>query len=149
MNKLVLVLLAAVLVAAVGYKLYTKDAGEPIMRQNVSEDLRSVSSTTSVEETPVNKGVSSITHTITMTDAGYEPSTLSIRRGDSVRFVNQSSGQFWPASGKHPTHEICSQFDPKRALPKGDNYTVKFDETKTCPFHDHLNPAFRGSIMVQ
>lgn len=149
MRKFVFLLLAVVLLAAIGYRFYTRNSAEPDLRQNLSDSPGLVSSMPPAAE-PLAGGIASTSvYTITMTDAGYEPPALSIKRGDSVRFVNQSNGQFWPASGKHPTHEICPQFDPKRALPKGESYEVKFDEVKTCSFHDHLHPALRGSITVQ
>ena len=37
------------------------------------------------------------TFTITRTDAGYEPSQITIKKGSTVTFVNNSSEAAWPA----------------------------------------------------
>lgn len=88
---------------------------------------------------------------------GFEPSPLTIARGDTVIFKNNSSQLVWPASDSHPTHAIypspggCigSTFDACRGLGVGDTWSFRFDHAGTWQYHDHLNPRSGGTIFVK
>lgn len=87
-----------------------------------------------------------------MTLSGAAPATLTIRAGDSVRFINDTEALFWPASDPHPTHTMCPGFDANRGLRFGESYVLRFATARTCTYHDHLNNmnALRtGSVIVQ
>ena len=94
---------------------------------------------------------------ITYTDTGYSPSTLEIKIGDAVTFKNQSSRPMWTASAAHPTHRIypttggCigSTFDACKSVEIGDSWSFRFDITGMWKYHDHLNPSYFGTIIVQ
>lgn len=92
-----------------------------------------------------------VTHTVRLTASGMVPGELRISAGDLVVFTTDVAG-FWPASDPHPTHTLCPGFDAKRALGVGDRYEVPFLTSRTCLYHDHLNPSdvtHRGTIIVQ
>lgn len=97
------------------------------------------------EATMENKDVT----VIEMTANGFNPPALTIKAGTTVKFENKDNVPHWPASGVHPTHEICRGFDARRGVPPGESYLFTFTEVKTCPMHDHLNPSMRGSITVE
>lgn len=86
---------------------------------------------------------------VEITAGGFAPAELKIKVGTMVKFTNRDSAPHWPASGVHPTHEICSGFDALKALAKDESYSFTFNTAKTCPFHDHLNPSLRGSVVVE
>ncbi|MFY9462350.1 MAG: hypothetical protein WAP51_04070, partial [Candidatus Sungiibacteriota bacterium] len=86
--------------------------------------------------------------TIEMLPDVFSPQTLTIAVGTTVRFVNKDKVDRWPASGFHPTHQICPGFDSKGSMKPGASYRFTFTEAKQCPMHDHLNPAIRGTIVV-
>lgn len=96
---------------------------------------------------------------IVYTENGYEPKTVTIQKGDTVRFVNNAAEQeSWPASAVHPTHSIypgksdddClgSSFDSCRGLLPGEFWEFTFDEVGEWRFHDHLHPSKTGSVIV-
>lgn len=87
--------------------------------------------------------------TIEMTANGFNPSQITIPVGGTVRFVNNDETERWPASGFHPTHQLCPGFDSLKPMAPGESYEFTFKEAKTCPMHDHLNPSLRGSIKVE
>ena len=88
------------------------------------------------------------THPIIFSDQGINTNNLTIRVGDEVQFINNSSTMRWPASGPHPTHTICPGFDSLRGLKTGESYSYTFLEAKTCPWHDHLKPSLNGQIVI-
>ena len=89
------------------------------------------------------------THTINMTSAGFSTSSLEIKKGDTVKFVSQDSGNRWPASDPHPIHTNEPGFDSKGPVRSGESYEHTFTKTGTFGFHDHLAPQFGGIIIVE
>ena len=95
--------------------------------------------------------------TVNMTSAGFEPSTLTINKGDTVAFVNVDTAPHHPASAVHPTHAVypepggCvgSKFDACGNVEPGQNFTFTFDYAGSWKYHDHLNLAHYGTIVVQ
>ena len=79
----------------------------------------------------------------------FDPSTLRVLAGTRVTFVNKSAKPVWPASGVHPTHEICPGFDALQSLKQGETYAFVFEEAKDCPFHNHAAPGEKGVIEVK
>jgi len=63
---------------------------------------------------------------VKFTDNGFEPSTLTVSSGDTVKFENKSSDDFWPASNVHPTHLLYPGFDAKKPVLPGDSYSFTF-----------------------
>lgn len=88
-------------------------------------------------------------YVIEMTARGFSPVNLNVPPGTTVKFINRDSATHWPASDIHPTHQICPGFDSLSPVQAGASHSFKFETAKTCPMHDHLNPALKGSIIVQ
>lgn len=86
---------------------------------------------------------------VLLTASGFSPSSITIPVGTTVKFMNTDSVPRWPASGVHPTHQVCPGFDALKPLAPGESYSFTFGTAKTCPAHDHLNPGMRGTITVQ
>lgn len=87
--------------------------------------------------------------TVELTASGFSPAETTVKAGDTVKFVNKDAKNHWPASGVHPTHQLCPGFDAIGGVKPGESYSFTFTEKKECPIHDHLNPATRGKIIVQ
>ena len=94
--------------------------------------------------TPVAK-----TYEVKMAGSAFDPASLTIKKGDTVKFVNTASKAIWPASAPHPTHTDYPEFDPKQGIAAGSSWSFVFTKTGTWKYHDHLNPAARGTITVE
>lgn len=111
----------------------------------------------SQENNPAPAAEAPTENVVTYTDAGYSPTPLAIKIGETVTFKNESSRSMWPASALHPTHReypttggcIGSTFDACRGVQKGDFWSFKFDIAGTWRYHDHLNPGSFGAIIVE
>ncbi len=102
-------------------------------------------------------------YTVEVTNSGFEPSDLTLKSGDSVRFVAMDNGRHWPASALHPLHQEypgssigkCNGpeqdqiFDACRVLPEGQGFEFRFTEKGTWKYHDHLHPSLTGTITVE
>ena len=95
--------------------------------------------------------------------ASYNPSSVEISVGDTVRFENNSDSRImWPASAVHPTHTVypdssigkCGTedaedtFDACGTLDPGESYSFTFDWVGQWGYHDHLRPSTNGKITV-
>lgn len=100
---------------------------------------------------------------VSYTGSGYSPATLRVTAGTTVTFRNNGSGEMWPASAVHPTHKVypgsgiekCGTseeskiFDACRGIAPGSAWSFKFDQVGSWNYHNHLNPSFRGTIVVE
>lgn len=100
--------------------------------------------------------------TVVYSDNGYSPSEVSVKVGESVTFLNQSSRATWPASANHPTHtvypgstigkcgtdEALDIFDACGGVAPGESWEFTFNEAGTWGYHDHLRANYRGSVVV-
>ena len=109
------------------------------------------------------EGSSPETYTVQFTSEGYVPKELTIKKGDTVKWVNTMDIQIWPASARHPTHTVypgsniekCGTseergiFDACRGFGKGQSWSFTFNEVGSWFYHDHLTPTFFGKITVE
>lgn len=98
---------------------------------------------------------------ITYTDAGFSPAEVTINKGQTVRWVNQSSGDMWVGSAMHPTHEVysgttlaqhCEPGDPNDSLDQcanGEVYEFTFDKVGQWGYHNHSRANHFGRVIVQ
>lgn len=84
--------------------------------------------------------------TITITNAGVvSPSSVTIRQGGRVTFVNNDVRPHDMASDPHPSHEDCPPLDQVGFLSPGQSRTSgNFNTVRTCGFHDHNQPSSTG-----
>lgn len=88
------------------------------------------------------------TSVIEITREGFNPKEIMISARQRVRFTNKDTGEHWPASNPHPTHEDLNGFDPLRPLAPGDSWEYTPATEGSWGFHDHLYPHRRGLILV-
>ncbi len=103
------------------------------------------------------------THEIIYTDAGYSPSMLTIKVGDTVTWKNQSSAGDWVGSAMHPTHTVYSgttlqqhcpdtsntSFDECKADKSGESWSFTFTKAGAWGYHNHVNAKHFGKVTVE
>lgn len=99
-----------------------------------------------VDEMIVNDGEMVL---VTYTDSGFSPKSVTIDAGDTIRFMNESSGTFWPAAKPHPFHTSVPGFDAKRAISAGSSYEFTFTKTGTFGYHNHPYSSISGTVIVR
>ena len=101
--------------------------------------------------------------TVEITNNGFSPETITIKRGERITWLNKKTGASWPASAVHPSHKTypgsdiakCGTddenviFDACKGLAQGETYTFAFNEVGSWNYHDHLNPNLRGTVIVE
>jgi plastocyanin len=85
-------------------------------------------------------GHSASSHTVTLSHIRFHPGTLSIKRGDSVRWL-------WQDKGKE--HNVTGKGFKSRTMAKG-SFGVRFTKAGTFNYHCtiHVEEGMRGKIVV-
>lgn len=88
---------------------------------------------------------------------GFSPQTLTIKQGQSVRFVNNANGELWIAaigSGNnqvYPGESSCggSSFDSCQVLHIGDFWQFTFNSPGTWIYQNNVDTTQAGVVIVQ
>jgi plastocyanin len=93
---------------------------------------------------------------ISYTDAGFEPATVRVQAGDTIRFTNNSSGEMWVAASTkegalYPGKGTCGQspFDTCKAISRGMFYEFTFEKAGTWGYHDNSQSAMTGKVIAE
>lgn len=96
--------------------------------------------------------------TVTYTNNGFTPKKINVSKGDTVKWVNESSRRMWVASAVHPIHTIypekteadClgSSFDACTGISVGQSYEFTFNEAGSWNYHNHLVASQVGTVVV-
>ncbi len=95
--------------------------------------------------------------------SGFSSSTVTINKGDTVKWTNSDGSNAWPATAMHPTHTVypgsdinkcgtseeSSIFDACKGLAQGKSYQFTFNEKGEWKYHNHLNPSQTGTVVVE
>lgn len=153
-TKTLIALIVIVLVAIGGYFLLSNRASAPQQPVETQNNTTSDDTVTPAENTAI----------VTYTDGGFSPATISVKVGDTVRFVNNSGSGMWVASDAHPTHteydgsstsEHCANgvntagsFDACRQIAPGESYEFTFAKVGTFTYHNHARANHGGTVTV-
>lgn len=85
---------------------------------------------------------------VEMTEDGFVPEHITVKKGTKVRFVNKDKYAHWPASDLHPSHTIYPEFDPKKPIKAEDQWSFTFERVGDWAMHDHIAPYMTGIITV-
>lgn len=132
MNKAILGFIAALLVGAGAFFLLNNQTPR--------------SESQPQENTSVPEDTAKQPNAISYTDSGFSPATITVKAGSTVVFENQTAKPMWVASDPHPIHTGYSKFDQRSS---GDSYSFTFTEPGTYPYHNHLSPQDRGTVVVE
>jgi plastocyanin len=134
MKKIVVLGLGLILIAAACNKT-TQTDNNPTNTYTYQTPAAGGTEQTSVEE-------------VSMTQAGFEPATLTVRKGTTVVFKNNGTTAIWPASAPHPTHTDYPEFDPRKGIKAGESWSFTFEKVGEWKYHDHLNASKFGKVVV-
>ena len=160
MNKTIITIVVVAVVVLGGYFLFKKTP-QTIPSDSQTSNQQPINQSSDPEQIPQQSPESQIPmveeNVVTYINSGYSPTTLKIKKGETVIFKNESSQSMWTASGAHPTHRIypttggClgSTFDACAGIQPGNIWSFKFDISGTWKYHNHLNPGDTGTIDVQ
>ncbi len=86
--------------------------------------------------------------TITYSDNGFSPFTITVKSGTTVTIKNESSHGLQFDSDPHPAHTDDEELNVN-SVPEGGSETFVVKRTGTFGYHNHLNPSDTGTIVVE
>jgi plastocyanin len=85
---------------------------------------------------------------VVLTEQGFMPQEVTIKKGGTVTFTTNNGKPFWPASDPHPSHSIYPEFDPRAPIAADSTWSFSFDKVGNWGYHDHLRSYYTGTIHV-
>lgn len=134
-----------VLLGLVGaYFVFRKSATEVPVQ---TEDTNTQTEQSTATESPIMEKTEAVT--ITYKDGVFTPSTVTIKKDTTVKFVNGGNDQMWVASAPHPQHTNLPGFDQLKAVGRGESYEYTFIKVGSWKYHNHVNPTAFGTVVVE
>jgi len=88
------------------------------------------------------------TTTVTLTANGFVPQVLTIRRGQTVTWINNSGQQATVNSDPHPTHTAYPPLNLGE-FNDGDSLSLRFPKPGRYGYHNHFDATQTGTIIVE
>lgn len=85
---------------------------------------------------------------IGLTLSGFSPKTITVEKGTTVVWTNNSGKAATVDSAPHPVHSDYSKLN-LGSFNDGETLELIFNETGTFKYHNHLNPSQNGSVIVK
>lgn len=140
MNAKVIVIAVILLAVLGGGYLFLN--GSKVGNNLYSTSSPSTTASTNPSTVPQGKNV------VTLTPDGWSPSTLVIKAGETVTWVNKSGAEGAVYSVPHPIHTAYPPLN-LGTFPDGGTLSLEFDKAGSYGYHNHLNPSQTGVIVVQ
>jgi plastocyanin len=87
--------------------------------------------------------------TVTYTDAGYAPGSVTIKAGTAVKFVNNAGGEMHTAFGEHASHDEYPDLIAHESMSVGQSDSITFPLTGSFEYHNHHNEEHVGTVIVE
>jgi len=151
MNKNIIFVAVAILLIGVAVVMFLSENDNEYTTEADQETITNddIDATDQIEPEDQTDEAVVADHTVTFTDEGYQPASITIAAGESIAFVNQSSQDNWTASDPHPSHTDLPSFDAGRGYAPGEQYVYTFDEVGEWGYHDHLRSSITGTVIVE
>jgi len=150
--KTILIVVVAILILGGGVFALTRKSDKPAATDTTTstntESNTSTSSDTPTTTSPTQNDDQNSATTITYTDSGFSPKTLTVKSGTTVTIKNASSGPLQFDSNPHPDHTDNTELNVG-VVASRQSRTFTVTRTGTFGYHNHLNDSEQGTIIVQ
>lgn len=85
--------------------------------------------------------------TLVFTDNGFEPSSITVRKGTVITIKNDSSNSVQFSSDDHPSHRDNPEMNAA-TISAGASTTYTANTVGTFGFHDHIDSSKTGTVTV-
>ena len=144
--KKVLTILAVVLaVGAIGLFVMVRD-GE--VDAPTTTDTRQTDENTQNQDIQAENDEAAPENTLTYDGSRFTPERITVKSGERVTIKNNGSRAVQFSSDDHPIHSDNPELNTD-SVAAGSSTSFTVNEKGTFGFHDHLNPAATGTIIVE
>lgn len=147
--KKILIGVGVLAILMAGYLLFVKSkSGDmqmeiPVIQNESSEPSPVVSESPKTSSPAANPAPASpTTHAVTIRDFSFSPSTLTIKKGDTIVWTNKDSAPHtvtWDVAGQQSSGTLKS----------GETFSFTFNSAGTFSYHCAFHPSMKGKIVAQ
>jgi plastocyanin len=134
-NKYVWVIILLIIIVALGALL---------LLSNKTNNNPAVGHSTQIMSTTKSY---SQTEKIMVTSSGFEPQTITIKRGTRIIWTNKNGVRVTINSDNYPTN-LLWPFLNLGAFNNGSSVSVIFEMAGKYTYHNHFNPSQKGTVIV-
>lgn len=88
--------------------------------------------------------------TVEITETGFSPAVIKIKKGERVVWVNKDPKMHQVAADPHPTSESLPSLKSEEPLLQDEVYSAVFEKSGTFTYHDYLDPMnLQGAVIVE
>lgn len=132
MKKYIITIIAII---AIGFSVYSYFLSKQLPENQEKKEM-------SYSETQTSEATQ-----ITIKDFSFSPSTITVKKGESITWTNKDSAPHTATSNPHPIHTDLPELS-SGVLQKDGEYTFTFTKTGTFGYHCHIHPSMLGTIIV-
>jgi plastocyanin len=150
MGKYILIALVIIILIGGGYFLIKGKSNTQQSAQSTQTSQQSAqpSAMKTQPSSASTSGSAEGGNAVSYTGNGFQPNSITIKKGQTVTWTNKDSDELWVASNPHPTHTDYPGFDELKSIPTGQTYSFTFTKVGNWGYHNHLNPSQKGVIVV-
>lgn len=146
-KKVIIALIIIIVLGAAGAYLATNKNSDSNTETPATTPKTSQNNSNTTDDT-TNNNTQSVAATITYSNDGFSPSTITVQAGDTVAIKNASDHDMQFDSDPHPVHTDDTDLNAGLVSP-GQTITFTVNKTGTFGYHNHLNPSQTGTIVIQ
>ena len=148
MKGVIITVIILIILGALGYFFVMTDQYKTEKPAAITTKDQTKQASPSASDSDKESNVS----TITYTNSGFSPQSLTVKSGDSVSWVNDSNSKVQVGSDNHPTHTANQELTGGQfiiELAPGESKTVQLDSSGEWGYHNHQQPGETGKIIVE
>lgn len=115
-----------------------------LVRPMISKNTVSSSQTSAASTSAAPTKLSLYQAQILIASRGFSPTSVKVKKGDSVAWVRKDGLMHLIVSDSGP-----ATFTGQGALQFNDMYLTTFNTVGTYTYHDQLNPSLKGTVIVE
>jgi plastocyanin len=142
-SVIIVVVLAIIGGGAVALNNKNNDKQPPVSPASASTSSQPSTSTQASNDNPP-----AAENTITYSDNGFRPATLTVTSGTKITIKNKSSIPLQFDSDPHPEHTDDPELNVGTVSP-GSSVTITVTKPGSHGYHNHLNASDTGTIIVE
>lgn len=146
-TTLLTIVIAAVLLLAV-VAIAMNAPNKPATNDTITETEETTQQAPATETEGATEDEQQAAATIVYSDSGFEPTSLTVKAGDTVRIENKSSLPLSFNSDDHPAHTEQDELNVGD-VPRGGSREFTVSEKGTWGFHNHENATHTGTLIVE
>lgn len=139
--------IGVIVILLVGF-IFVKNSAKTAVAPSTSEVTTPTESPTASASESASPSAAMSQNIVKITANGFVPQSITIKAGESVTWTNTDTAPHNVNSNPHPIHTDYPPLNLGTIQP-GSSKSLTFPTKGTYGYHDHLNPQFKATVIVQ